>query len=99
MLHRPRLAPHDLASERKQADRPAGVVPIDRPQRLAHLDDNLEFFVQLPGQRDFRRLAGVDLAARELPEAAEVLARGAQAGEELAAGIFDHSADDVDHIG
>ena len=65
-------------------------------QRVHRVDADTEFFVQFAVERLERRLARLDLAAREFPGAGQVTARGAAGQEDSAAGVGEDARDHMD---
>ncbi|MCY1453699.1 hypothetical protein D9M71_707090 [compost metagenome] len=67
-----------------------GIVVAHLDQRPGGRHANAQLLVQLAGQRGFHRLAGLDLAAGKLPQAALMLVFGAPGDQYPAIGTADH---------
>ena len=64
-----------------------------RDQRLAAADMDAEFFMQLARERLFGSLAGVDLAARKLPQSRQVATRRTAREQDAPTRIGNHAGD------
>src|SRR5690606_8129053 len=98
VLVRMHLAGGDAAEPGEQADRAAAVVPDDRGERTQRLHGHAEFLTQLADEGGGGVLAGFHLPAGKLPFPAEMLPRGALAGEQAAVAVADEGGDDVGHL-
>jgi hypothetical protein len=86
-------APFETNNEGDELDRNRRVGVRMRRERADNVDGDAEFFLKFTVEGGFGRFAGLDLAAGELPFAAEVFVSGAL-GHEHAAVTFDERADD-----
>lgn len=99
MFDRGRSAGGDAAVVGEKTDGFFAIGPDDGREGGFDGDLDFEFLVEFADEGGFRGFAGVDLSAREFPEAGEVFSGGALAGEDFAGGVGDDAADDVDHGG
>ena len=94
-----RFAGEDAAIVWPQADHSFVVVPNDRAEWGADFDIDGELFAQLADKRGLGAFSALHFAAWEFPEAAEVFAGGAEAGEKLPLRVFNHAANHFHHDG
>ena len=79
-----------------QADRHGGILVDDGRDDAGRLDLEQELFAAFAGQRLFRRLPRLDLAARKLPEPGLRLPFGPLRHQNAVA-VTDNGADDIDY--
>lgn len=106
----PRRAPHqplvferlqmtasDATTKRQQANAATLIRPKHRIERSPHRYLHPEFLPQFTGERGFRRLTRVHLAAGKFPPPGQMFPLGAQAGKKPPALVLNHGAHHIDH--